>query len=114
MCIKNKHHELYTNMVSNKRKVNNPLYLHYLDNKNDNETDSYNFIPAKDDENTIEFILDNYRYILNDKEIEILRYKYYGLSGKEIADKMNTNFKHIEYKMAVIRKKLNNISGDLN
>ena len=114
MCIKNKHHELYTNMVSNKRKVNNPLYLQYLDNKNDNETDSYNFIPGKDDDNSIEFVLDNYRYILNDKEIEILRYKYYGLSGKEIADKMNTNFKHIEYKMAVIRKKLNNISGDLN
>lgn len=114
MCIKNKHHELFTNMVNNKRKLNNPLYLHYLDNTNEHDSNSHNYIPSKDDDSTIDFILENFRNILNDKEIEILKYKYYGLSGKEIADKMDTTFRHIEYKMTVIRKKLNNISGILN
>ena len=111
MCVKNRHNELYNYMVSSRRRLNNPLYLHYLDDKNEKESDSHNIIPSKDDDNTIEFILNDYSKVLAKDEIELLRYKYYGLSGKEIADKMNTNYKHVEYKMRVIRKKLNNISG---
>ena len=111
MCVKNRHNELYNYMVSSRRRLNNPLYLHYLDDKNEKESDSHNIIPSKDDDNTIEFILNDYSKVLAKEEIELLRYKYYGLSGKEIADKMNTNYKHVEYKMRVIRKKLNNISG---
>ena len=114
MCVKNRHNELYNYMVSSRRRLNNPLYLHYLDDKNEKESDSHNIIPSKDDDNTIEFILNDYSKVLAKEEIELLRYKYYGLSGKEIADKMNTNYKHIEYKMRVIRKKLNNISGESN
>ena len=114
MCVKNRHNELYNYMVSSRRRLNNPLYLHYLDDKNEKESDSHNIIPSKDDDNTIEFILDDYSKVLAKDEIELIRYKYYGLSGKEIADKMNTNYKHIEYKMRVIRKKLNNISGITN
>ena len=114
MCVKNRHNELYNYMVSNRRRLNNPLYLHYLDDKNEKESDSHNIIPSKDDDNTIEFILNDYSKVLAKEEIELLRYKYYGLSGKEIADKMNTNYKHVEYKMRVIRKKLNNISGITN
>ena len=114
MCVKNRHNELYNYMVSSRRRLNNPLYLHYLDDKNEKESDSHNIIPSKDDDNTIEFILNDYSKVLAKDEIELLRYKYYGLSGKEIADKMNTNYKHVEYKMRVIRKKLNNISGELN
>ena len=48
------------------------------------------------------------------KTIEIIRYKYYGLTGREIGDIMGTNVKHVEYKTRVIRKKLNNVSGALN
>ena len=114
MCVKNRHNELYNYMVSSRRRLNNPLYLHYLDDKNEKESDSHNIIPSKDDDNTIEFILNDYSKVLAKDEIELLRYKYYGLSGKEIADKMNTNYKHVEYKMRVIRKKLNNISGITN
>ena len=114
MCVKNRHNELYNYMVSSRRRLNNPLYLHYLDDKNEKESDSHNIIPSKDDDNTIEFILNDYSKVLAKEEIELLRYKYYGLSGKEIADKMSTNYKHVEYKMRVIRKKLNNISGELN
>ena len=114
MCVKNRHNELYNYMVSSRRRLNNPLYLHYLDDKNEKESDSHNIIPSKDDDNTIEFILNDYSKVLAKDEIELLRYKYYGLSGKEIADKMNTNYKHVEYKMRVIRKKLNNISGESN
>ena len=114
MCVKNRHNELYNYMVSSRRRLNNPLYLHYLDDKNEKESDSHNIIPSKDDDNTIEFILDDYSKVLAKDEIEIIRYKYYGLSGKEIAAKMNTNYKHVEYKMRVIRKKLNNISGGSN
>lgn len=114
MCVKNRHNELYNYMAVGRRKINNPLFLHYLDDKNDKDSDSHNIIPSKDDDNTIEFILDDYSRVLNKKEIDIIRYKYYGLSGNEIAYKMNTNYKHIEYKMRVIRKKLNNISGVSN
>lgn len=114
MCVKNRHNELYNYMVSSRRRLNNPLYLHYLDDKNEKESDSHNIIPSKDDDNTIEFILNDYSKVLAKDELELIRYKYYGLSGKEIADKMETNYKHIEYKMRVIRKKLNNISGDSN
>ena len=114
MCVKNRHNELYNYMVSSRRRLNNPLYLHYLDDKNEKESDSHNIIPSKDDDNTFEFILNDYSKVLAKDEIEILRYKYYGLSGKEIADKMNTNYKHVEYKMRVIRKKLINISGITN
>ena len=114
MCVKNRHNELYNYMVSSKRRLNNPLYLHYLDDKNEKESDSHNIIPSKDDDNTIEFILNDYSKVLAKEEIELLRYKYYGLSGKEIADKMKTNYKHVEYKMRVIRKKINNISGGSN
>ena len=114
MCVKNRHNELYNYMVSSRRRLNNPLYLHYLDDKNEKESDSHNIIPSKDDDNTIEFILNDYSKVLAKEEIELLRYKYYGLSGKEIADKMNTNYKHVEYKMRVIRKKINNISGGSN
>ena len=114
MCVKNKHNELYNYMVSSRRRLNNPLYLHYLDDKNEKESDSHNIIPSKDDDNTLEFILDDYSKVLSKDEIELIRYKYYGLSGKEIADKMNTNYKHVEYKMRVIRKKINNISGESN
>ena len=114
MCVKNRHNELYNYMVSSRRRLNNPLYLHYLDDKNEKESDSHNIIPSKDNDNTIEFILNDYSKVLAKDEIELIRYKYYGLSGKEIADKMNTNYKHVEYKMRVIRKKLNNISGESN
>ena len=114
MCIKNKHNELYYSMVRHKRKINNPLHLYYLDNTNDYDKDSYNYIQSKDDDNTIEFILENYKYLLNNEEMEILKYKYYGLTGKEIANLMDTTVKHVEYKMAVIRKKFNNISDRLN
>lgn len=112
MCLKNKHGEIFRKMVSDKRKVNNPLYLHYLDRVNENETDSYNYLPTKEEDSTLEFILEDYKKILTEEEIEIIRYKYYGYSGKEIANKMDSNEKHIEYKMYYIRKKLNKISGE--
>ena len=50
----------------------------------------------------------------SDKFNSILELLAQGKTNKEIADKMNTNFKHIEYKMSEKKKKLNNISGDLN
>ena len=114
MCIKNKHNELYNNLVRDKRKINNPLHLFYLDNTNNCDKENHNYIQSKDDDNTLEFILEEYKNILNKEEIEIIRYKYYGLTGREIGDIMGTNVKHIEYKTRVIRKKLNNVSGVLN
>ena len=64
MCIKNKHNELYYNLVRDKRKLNNPLHLHYLDNSNTCDIDNYNYISSKEDDNTIEFILEQYKNIL--------------------------------------------------